>query len=47
MRSVSTITTYQKISMDPLNAKEEEISICDIAHALSLLCRANGHFPHF
>lgn len=33
--------------MNPLNAKDEDIHIEDIAHALSLLCRANGHFPHF
>ena len=33
--------------MDPLHAKDEDIQIWDIAHALSLLCRANGHFPHF
>ena len=44
---MSNITTYQKISMDPLHAEDEQITIEDIAHALSLLCRANGHFPHF
>lgn len=44
---MSYITTYQGIQMDPLHAKNEEIQIRDIAHALSLLCRANGHFPHF
>ncbi len=44
---MSYITTYQGIRMDPLNARDEDIRIEDIAHALSLLCRANGHFPHF
>lgn len=44
---MSAIMTHTKIMIDPLNAKPEEIRICDIAHALSLLCRANGHFPHF
>lgn len=44
---MSTITTYQKILFDPLDPKEADISIVDIAHALSLLCRAGGHFPHF
>ena len=33
--------------IDPLNADPQDIDISDIAHALSLLCRANGHFPHF
>ena len=44
---MSYITTYQGIRMDPLHAKNEDIHIRDIAHSLSLLCRANGHFPHF
>ena len=44
---MSYITTYLGIYMDPLNARDEDIQIGDIAHALSLLCRANGHFPHF
>lgn len=44
---MSTITTYQKIEFDPLDPNEADISIRDIAHALSLLCRAGGHFPHF
>lgn len=41
------ITTYSKIHFTPLTPKKEEISISDIAHALSLMCRANGHFPIF
>lgn len=41
------ITTYSKINFSPLNPKKEEIEIRDIAHALSLLVRANGHFPEF
>lgn len=44
---MSYITTYQKIKMDPLHARAEEINVADIAHSLSLLCRANGHIPHF
>lgn len=44
---VSCITTYTKKSIDPLHPKQELIDPIDIAHALSLLCRANGHFPHF
>ena len=41
------ITTYTKVHFTPLEPKENEIQIADIAHALSLLCRANGHFPEF
>lgn len=33
--------------MDPLCASPDQIDERDIAHALSLVCRANGHFPHF
>lgn len=43
----SEITTYQKKTINPLQPKSEDIDILDIAHALHLLCRANGHFPHF
>ena len=32
---------------DPLNPDTELIDIVDIAHALSMLCRANGHFRSF
>lgn len=41
------IQTYTGIMIDPLNPKAEEIVIEDVAHALSLLCRANGHFSQF
>ena len=41
------ITTYSKIHFAPLEPKEKDISIEDIAHALSLMCRANGHFKEF
>lgn len=41
------ITTYSGIHMLPLAPKEEDIHIRDIAHALSLMVRANGHFPRF
>ena len=33
--------------MDPVKPAEELICIEDIAHALSMLCRANGHFKTF
>lgn len=41
------ITTYTKKHFTPLEPKEEDIDIRDIAHALSLMTRANGHFPEF
>ncbi len=44
---MSYILTYKKKEFYPLAPKTEDIDIDDIAHALSLLCRANGHFKHF
>ena len=44
---MTSITTYTKKRFDPLAPEEELIDILDIAHSLSLLCRANGHFPEF
>lgn len=41
------ITTFTKLHFTPLEPKPEEIEIRDIAHALSLMVRANGHFPKF
>ena len=41
------ITTYSKIHFMPLEPKTGDICIKDIAHALSLMTRANGHFPKF
>lgn len=41
------ITTYSKIRFNTLNPKKEDILIEDIAHALSLMSRANGHFAEF
>ena len=39
------IMTYTGILMDPLDPNPEQIRMEDIAHALSMLSRANGHFP--
>ena len=44
---MSEIMTFTKKMFDPLNPDPQLIDIEDIAHALSLLCRANGHFPTF
>lgn len=41
------ILTYTKTRFEPLNPVIEDIHIEDIAHALSMLARANGHFPQF
>ena len=41
------ITTYKKIHFSPLKPMPENIRIEDIAHALSLMTRANGHFKRF
>lgn len=44
---MSSIKTYTDVMFDPLNPESELIDILDIAHALSMLCRANGHFRSF
>lgn len=41
------ITTYSKIKFTPLTPAMEDIRIEDIAHSLSMLCRANGHYSSF
>ncbi len=44
---MSRIMTCSHKMFDPLNPEPELIDIDDIAHALSMLCRANGHFRSF
>lgn len=41
------MTTYTGKHFNPLEIKEENICIEDIAHALSLLCRGGGHLQYF
>lgn len=41
------ITTYTGKHFDPTQPEKELICIDDIAHALSLLCRGNGHVKTF
>jgi len=41
------ITTYTGKKFDPMNPEMEAIDIRDIAHALSLTCRGNGHVKNF
>lgn len=44
---MSEILTHTRVMFDPVNPNPALIDIRDIAHALSMLCRANGHFPTF
>ena len=44
---MSCISTFTKKKVDPTNLTADDVDIVDIAHALSLMCRANGHFPYF
>ena len=41
------IRTYTGVYMDPFTMQPEHVRILDIAHALSLTTRANGHISHF
>jgi hypothetical protein len=41
------ILTWTGIVMDPFAPRPEQICVEDIAHALSLMVRANGHIRHF
>lgn len=40
---MSYITTYTGKHFDPAQPQQDRIDIRDIAHALSLICRGNGH----
>lgn len=44
---MSAIRTYTGKMFDPLRPDPVLIDIADISHALSMLCRANGHFKTF
>ena len=41
------MTTFLGENFTPVTPNPDQIHIKDIAHALSLLCRANGHFIRF
>ena len=47
MRKGTFISTFSGQKFYPLDPRENEILIEDIAHALSLMCRGNGHVKHF
>lgn len=44
---MSYITTFTGKHFDPTHPVPEKIDVKDIAHALSLICRANGHTRFF
>ena len=44
---MSYITTVTGKHFDPMDPENQEIDIVDIAHALSLICRGNGHIKFF
>lgn len=44
---MSEILTYTRVMFDPVHPDAALVDIRDIAHALSMLCRANGHFATF
>ncbi len=44
---MSYITTYTGKHFDPVHPETEKLDIRDIAHALSLNCRGNGHVKTF
>lgn len=44
---MSQIMTRSHKMFDPLRPDPQLIDISDIAHSLSMLCRANGHFKSF
>ena len=44
---MNRIRTFTGTMINPLNPESDLIKIEDIAHALSMLCRANGHFKSF
>jgi hypothetical protein len=47
MQPSNFITTYKKHRFSPLDPQDGDIDIEDIAHALSFICRANGHLEIF
>lgn len=44
---MSKMITYTRKRPDPCDIAPDDIDIRDIAHALSLICRAGGQFPTF
>lgn len=47
MTRENAILTYTNTLFYPLEPEAAEVKLADIAHALSQMCRANGHFKTF
>jgi hypothetical protein len=47
MARENAILTFSNTLFYPLEPEEAEVKLEDIAHALSQMCRANGHFKTF
>jgi uncharacterized protein len=47
MTRENAILTYTNTLFYPLAPRPDEVKVEDIAHALSQMCRANGHFKTF
>lgn len=47
MKRENAILTYTNTLFYPLAPKMDEVKLEDITHALSQMCRANGHFKTF
>ena len=44
---MSAIHTVSRRRIDPCAPERDALCVEDIAHALSMICRAGGHFPQF
>ena len=46
-KKTNYLKTYMGKRVDPIEVEAEDITLEDIAHALSLMCRGNGQVIHF
>ena len=44
---MSVMNTFSGKKFDPMHMNSEDVSLEDLAHALSLLCRGGGHLKYF